>query len=279
MRSTLKPSFALFTAALAANASAAIGTFHTDYSAYDRAFVTTDGVINPGEYINDPLTMSSATGAGGVLAAPGRLLFNIQQDTFSVGFAPGAPHAQTLVILLSSGGPGRTRGSGPGITTIDDQTDAARRALSTLRGAYPSHNLAGLNAFRADFAITMNADGVGLFAFPDDQHATFTQIGSYTGVRNPTTGVTEGTFPITPFGFFGAMGFTALYAGDSFLSNESIPAQPFNGGPNPGAQTGGPVDIPNFNLLGIFIPSPSLLALATLAMPLLARRRRCVRGL
>jgi hypothetical protein len=253
----------------AASAQAANSGFIVDYALFDHVFATADGVFHAGEYDHTPITMSTATGGGGVLHSPGNFYINTQSTSLTLGFQPGAALSNTVVMLLNYQNGGRARGSGGGVTTINDTTDAARRALSSLQGQYLVGSSSG-----ADAAITINSDGFGFFLFPDDQHSTFTQVGSYIGVTNAGTGFREAEFAPS---FFGGMvpaagfDFTLAYAGDSFLFNEAIPAQPYSGGANPGAAV---TDVPNFYTLAIFIPAPGSAGLLAGGAMLFSRRSR-----
>lgn len=229
---------------------------------FNNLAATPDGVIHDSEYGSDPFP-GFGTGVGGILRTSGsqysdrRLLFNLRPSlgTLSVAIRGGASIGdRTVIVLLDTRTGGRTAGSGPGITPLNDTTDAARSALSALQGNYPT---GGPFGFAADFAITFNADGAGLFAFPDNGSGMFTQIGAYSGVVNTATGTGEGQWSdslLSPGGVLHTIGFVALVSGPSGMSNESSPLQPFNTMDNPGFVT---TDIPNFNMIGVFIPAPA----------------------
>lgn len=259
------------TALLASSTHAANSGMIVDYALFDHVFATADGVFHASEYDLTPITMSTATGGGGVLHSPGNFYINTQIASLTLGFQPGASLNNTVVMLLNFQSGGRARGSGGGVTPINDTTDAARRAISSLQGRYFVDASSG-----ADAAITINSDGFGFFLFPDDQHATFTQVGSYIGVTDAGTGFREAEFAPPFFGGLvppGGFDFTLVYAGDNFLFNEAVPVQPYSGGVNPGATV---TDVPNFYNLGIFIPAPGSAALLAGGLLLCSRRVRRV---
>lgn len=257
------------TALLASPARAANSGMIVDFALFDHVFATADGVFNPSEYDITPITMSTAGGGGGVLRSPGNFYINTQLTSLTLGFQPGATLNDTVVMLLNYKSGGRARGSGGGVTPINDTTDAARRAISSLQGQYFVDASSG-----ADAAITINSDGFGFFLFPDDQHAAFTQVGSYIGVANAGTGFREAQFAPSFFGGLippGGFDFSLVYAADNFLFNEAVPTQPYSSGANPGAAV---TDVPNFYKLGIFIPAPGSGALLATGLLLSARRAR-----
>lgn len=251
-----------------------------DYAASHNVLATADGQRVGLEYDMTPIPMSQASGGGGALSAPtAALMFNTQppreglgalwQTGFlNIGFQPGATVDHTVIILLNYRAGGRTRGSGGGVAPLNDTTDAARRALSSLQGMLPSGPTPVTGTFETDAAITINADGFGIFLFPDDAHATFTQIGAYgQGEINPLTGFREvlvggSAFVPNPPHFFATMpsrfDFAVVYADNGYLYNEALPAQPYSAGANPGLQIGvpAPADVPNFYTLDVYIPAP-----------------------
>ncbi len=244
-----------------------------------------DGVVHDNEYGSDPFT-GYGTGAGSLLSRPiqspvdRQILFNLRpsESTFSIALRAGASLGdKAVIVLLNTREGGRSAGSGLGITSINDSTDATRRAMSMLQGTYPTGNDSEGNAFLVDFAITFNSGGVGIFAFPDDAGSMFTQIGGYGDAMDASSGVGEGQW--NSLSLYSSIGevfsrpvsFAVVIADDSGLCNESVPEQPFNAGPNPGHTT---TAIPNFAQIGIFIPAPSGALLLVGAACVTARRCR-----
>lgn len=268
-----------------AGAYGALTHLITDFSEFDGLAATANGMILANEYSNSVSPLGFGSGAGGLLSAPVNshadlpILFNLNQasGTVTVGLRANGGTVRTSIILLLNTKPGgRTAGSGPGLVAFNDPTDPTTQALSRLQGALPSgtSTLPGVGQFAADFAITANSSGFGLFKLPDESHSTFTQIGTYTGSFNSLTGIGEVQFPAALFEFptsVLSLEFTVVIADALGLYNESIPAQPFNNSPNPGAT---PTDIPHFAAVHPYIPAPSSAAALALSFLAIGRRRR-----
>lgn len=248
--------------------SAASAEIILDYSVFDGVpHGLADGVYGgPAEYDHQRIGIPSASGGGGGLGGTGAALYFNRKPPLTVGFQPGGPLDHTVIILLPGKQGDRTRGSGDGVVPLSDNTDASRMALSSLQGRYP------FGTFGVGYAITINADGFGLFSFPDSLHSMFTQIGSYTGGIGPT-GVHEAS--ISGINSF-ISEFAVVYADSGVLYNESIPQQPYTGGANPGQQIGAasPADITRYCFFSDFVPGPSAVNLLGLGGIVLARRRR-----
>lgn len=259
-------------------AVAGVTDFGIDYDRFAGRVVVADGVLSPHEYgHNTQYFRGSGNGAGGVLGgSSSRLYYSTSDHGLAFGFQPGAMHTGTLVVMLNvDAAAGRPSGAGPGVAAINDTTDAARSAVSAIRGQYA----AGFGDRNYDFAMTFNADGVGIWRLPDVSGSTLAQLGAYSGATGPGPQFREGVLPWSAIssGLVGDLSFFAAYVGDNgYLFNESFPSQPFTPGADPGPQfaSATPADFSNSAVIGIFIPAPGALTFFALAGALSLRRRR-----
>ncbi|MFN7022668.1 MAG: hypothetical protein ACK4WH_15290 [Phycisphaerales bacterium] len=256
------------------SAMADITAFAVDHDQFHHNRSVADGVLSPNEYQwGSQFFQGSGSGAGGVLGGTGaRLYFSSSDQGIVLGFQPGTTQHGTLVVMVDAGHRGgRSAGSGAGISTLNDSADLARRALSSLRGRYP---VSGVFDDRYEFAVTFNADGGRAWSVPNDLESTFAPLGDYTGATGSGPVFREALIPIGNGSWGSVGGFTlfAAYVGENgSLYGESLPAQPFTGGANPG--TGSSPDFTNAALVAEFIPSPAAGAVLLLGLPIHRRRR------
>lgn len=255
-------------------ALAGITAFAVDYDQFHHNRSIADGVLSANEYQwGSQFFQGFGSGAGGVLGGAGaRLYFSSSDRGIVLGFQPGAVQHGTLILMVDAGhGGGRSAGSGAGIAALNDSADPARRALSSLRGRYP---VTGVFDDRYEFAVTFNADGARAWSVPGDLESTFTPLGDYAGATGTGAVFREALIPIGNGSWGSVGGFTlfAAYVGENgYLYDESLPAQPFTGGTNPGA--GSSPDFTNAALVAEFIPSPPAGAALLLALSAYRRRR------
>lgn len=260
------------------SARASITDFAVEYDQFDRNPTIADHALGASEYqFQNQYFRGSGSGAGGVLGgASSRLYFSASNLGIVLGFQPGAIQSGTLVVMVDAGtNGGRNAGSGPGLATLNDTTDAARAAVSSLRGHYPT---TGAFDDRYEYAVTFNTNGAAVWAMPDDSGSTLTPIAGYSGPTGTGSFFREALIPMGNGQWGSVPGFAlfAAYIGtDGALYNESLPAQPFTGGANPGI--GASVDFTNAALVAEFIPAPTAAPLMLLAALTGSRRARRTR--
>ncbi|MCC6322687.1 MAG: hypothetical protein IT438_14760 [Phycisphaerales bacterium] len=259
--------------AFAVSAPAGISMFAVEYDQFDRNRSVADGVLSLNEYQwGSQYFQGSGSGAGGVLGGPNsRLYFSSSDQGIVLGFQPGATQTGTLVVLVDAGnGGGRSAGSGPGVATLNDHADTARAAMSALRGRYP---ITSVFDDRYEYAVTFNADGSRAWRMPDDTQSTFTPVSGYGGATGAGSFFREALIPMGN-GSWGSVGGFTLFAAyidaSGMVMNESLPAQPFTTGPNPGASA---PEFTNAALVAEFIPSPATITMLSFGVAAVSRRR------
>ncbi|MBX3357608.1 MAG: hypothetical protein KF745_04190 [Phycisphaeraceae bacterium] len=225
---------------------------------------TVDQVISPNEY--GPGNAYSYTGGGsgfGGTVGGGTLYMNSDATNLYIGFNAGGAMNDLITIMLD------TRAGGFTDAQMDDQGDGARRASSNLNGG--GDDVMGI---LPDFSLVFASWGTVMFelnAGNTPNHLNFVAFDG--GGSQP---VREYAIPLATLGVLpgGNIDFFVAYIADSgYGSNESIPAQAFNAGPNIGFD---PPPASGYSAYDRFttVPTPGAAALLGLGGLLVARRRR-----
>jgi len=248
-------------------ANAQLTTTQTDLNPTTTNYVR-DGVISPNEYGtgNTYSFTGGGTGFGGTVGA-GTLYMDFDATDLKVGLQLGGNLNDIAVIYFD------TRPGGFTDATMSDGADGSRRVISNLardtEEGFP---------FLADYALAIGNFGTVTFELAGgltDNSLIFQQFdGTFTG-NSPAT-AREVSIAKSAFNIGGSFDFFVAYGAESgFLSNESIPAQAFNAGGNPGnGDPNNPVQYTNFNRFQA-VPSPAAWSVFALGgLPILSALRR-----
>jgi hypothetical protein len=228
------------------------------------AAVVDDGVISPGEY--SAVYTGGGSGFGGTLGG-GQLHLGTDGTTLFLGFQPGNALNDNFVLHLD------TRAGGFTDAQMNDTADPGRNLLSNL-----TRDVDDALPISPDFGIVIG--GFGQVSFELNEGNTPGHLGflSFEGDQtgNSASLAREFEIPLSTLGNPQTINFLASYGSDTnFMSNESIPADTFNSGGNPGFDnngTGAPVVRTTFGTFNV--PEPASMALAAIGAFLLGRRRR-----
>jgi len=228
-----------------------------------------DGVISPNEY--GPANAYSYTGGGagfgGTLGA-GRLFMDSNSTNLFLGFQAGNFLNDNVAIFINS------RAGGFTDADMNDTADGGRNVSSNLcrdvNDVFPA-------GFLPDYTIIIGSFGIVTFelnAGNTPGHLNFLDFnGAFTG--NDPNLAREYTLPLSTLSITGGLDFFVAYCSDSgFLSDETIPVQPFTGGGNPGFDGNGrDINWTNFDRF-VIVPTPGAAGLLGLGALIAARRRR-----
>jgi hypothetical protein len=259
-------------AGFAGAASAGLIDTRYDFNPWGSAYVE-DGIISANEY--GPGNAHSFTGAGsgfGGTLGQGTIFMDYSLTDLNIGVQLANNLNDNIVIFLD------TRPGGQTDATMDDQADGGRRISSNLtRDVMDNFN----PAFLPDFSVVIGSFGIVVFELNAGNTPGHLQFhiyeGHFTGI-SPTI-AREINIPRSLLGLTAPLPVFHWLAGygsnDPFMSNESIPIQPFNAFGNPGFDNSGvPLEWPNYNRFEA-VPEPAtMLALGAGLAALLARRRR-----
>jgi len=256
-------------AALAIVAGAAQAGLTDTRTGTGSASVAVDGTLSANEYGagNAFSYAGGGTGFGGSLGG-GTLYMNSDATNLYIGLQVGGGLDNIIALHLNTSNAAGFTSS----TQMDDNSDGGRRASSD-----PMANGTYNFAVAAQYSFVMGNFGAVLFELQPNgtQHAFKSFSAQFTGNG---TNFREYALSLADLG--GALGartfidWSALLTSDTaFLSNETIPAQGYNGAGNPGFDNGGTaVSATNFNRFAI--PAPGAVALLGLAGIAAGRRRR-----
>ncbi len=231
---------------------------------------TVDGTISANEYgAGNAYSYAGGGGGFGGTVGGGTLYMNSDATNLYIGFQPGNNLNDNAVIWLD------TRAGGFFDADMNDVADPGRNLLSNatrdVNDAFP---------LAADFGVVIGGFGIVVFelnAGNSSGHLAFLQFdGTFSG-NNPAL-AREIAIPLASLALTGGVAspvnFWAGYGSDTnFMSNESIPAQPFNAGGNPGFDNGGnELAWPDYDQF-VTVPEPAS-ALLLMAGGLLTLRRR-----
>ena len=243
-------------------ATAVIGMGILSVPAAVDAAVTDDGVISPGEY--SAVYTGGGSGFGGTVGA-GQLHLGTDGTTLFLGFQPGGALNDNFVMHLD------TRAGGFTDAQMNDTADPGRNLLSNL-----TRDVDDALPILSDFGIVIGPFGQVSFELNEGNtpgHLAFVSFeGDQTG--NDAGLAREFELPLATLGNPQTINFLVSYGSDTnFMSNESIPADTFNAGGNPGFDNGGaPVVRTTFATFNV--PEPASMGLVAIGAFLLGRRRR-----
>lgn len=236
----------------------------------DAVGATVDGVISDNEYgeFNRYQFRGAGSGFGGTLGN-GALYFQSTSSSLFVGFKPGAAVNDNVVIHLD------TRAGGFTDAQMNDTADGGRNLSSNLtrdvNDVFPAEAL-------PDYSLVIGGFGIVLFelnAGDSPNHLNFVQFSdAFQG--NDANLAREIEIPLSSLGNPSTINFFASYGSDTnFLSDETVPAEPYNGQGNPGFGGAGDVSHENYDQFIVVAPEPGALGLiATASFGFLRRRRR-----
>ena len=227
-----------------------------------------DGVISPNEYNagNSNKYLGGGAGFGGTLGG-GAMYMNSVGGNLYLGFQPGNALNDNVVIHLD------TRAGGQVDATMNDTGDPGRNLSSNLTRDTDDVFPIGI---LPDYSIVIGGFGIVTFeltAGNTPNHLNFVDFdGTFTG-NNPAL-AREYSLPLASIGNPSVVNFFVSYGSDTnFMSNESIPAEGFNLGSNPGFGTPTePVLHDNYDQL--VIPEPASIGLLGLVSLAAFRRQR-----
>ncbi len=229
---------------------------------------TVDGVLGANEYGpgNSYDYAGGGTGFGGTLGN-GRLYMETDLTNLYVGIQLGSNLNDNVVLFMDTRAGGFTSSN-----QMDDSSDPGRARSSDPMSSGTTHYPIG-----CDYSLVIGSFGMVLFELQTNGSAHTFQVFSNTFTGNAAN-FREIALPLSNLG--GALGgqnyidFFAIYTSDSgFMSNESIPGNPLNGGGNPGFDNGGnALNIENWDRFQV--PTPGTLALLGLSGLVAGRRRR-----
>jgi hypothetical protein len=225
--------------------------------------VVDDGTINPGEY--STVYFGGGAGFGGTLGA-GSLHVDTDGVMLYFGFQPGNFVNDNVVIHLD------TRTGGFTDNDMNDTADPGRNLLSNLTASVddpfpilPDFGIVMGQFGQVSFELAAGGNNSLIFvAFENDQ----------TG--NSNTLAREFEIPLATIGNPSAINFFVSYGSDTnYMSNESIPAEAFNAGPNPGTDNAGTnTAVVRNNYNEFVVPEPASIGLLGMSLMGLMRRRR-----
>jgi len=268
---TLQRSFSVASVLFLFFGATAYGGLVTSHTDTDATGAVADGVISPNEY--GPGNSYSYTGGGGGFGGTlggGTLYFQSDATNLYFGFQPGNSLNDNVVVHLD------TRSGGFTDADMNDTGDPGRNLLSNLTRDVDDPFPAG---FLPDFGVAAGSFGIVLFELNAGNAPNHLQFVDYVGgifTGNSAAVARELVISRASLGNpAGAINFLASYGSDTnFMSNESLPAEAFNAGGNPGFDNGGsPVLRENYDQFNM-IPEPSSFTLLAIgALGFLQRRR------
>jgi hypothetical protein len=219
-----------------------------------------DGVIYSGEY--SAVYTGGGSGFGGTLGS-GAIYMDTDGLKLYIGIAPGAAVNDNFVLHLD------TRAGGFTDADMNDTGDPGRNLLTNLTrdvdDPFPILPDFGVVAGQfGEVSFELTTGSLNFLDFQNDQTG-----GSATLAR-------EFAIPLATLGNPTAVDFFATYGSDTnYMSNESIPGDTFNAGPNPGFDNNGTfAPLVHSTYDQFLVPEPASLGLLLLSASALFPRRR-----
>ena len=237
---------------------AALVQSSTDPNPTSSNFVD-NGFISPGEYA---ATYTGGGGGFGGTLGNGAIHLDADATNLYIGFQPGNFLNDNVVIHLD------TRAGGFTDAAMNDTADPGRNLLTNL-----TRDVDDPFPILPDFGIVIGQFGEVSFELTGGSLNFISYQGDQTG--NSNTLAREFAIPLAVLGNPLAVGFFVSYGSDTnFMSNETLPPDPINAGPNPGFDNAGtfqPVVHSNYNQF--YVPEPATLGALVLGGVALLRRR------